>query len=142
MKKKQKKNIGVWIDHRKAVAVSIKNGRQTLSIFDSELEKHVRVQGGARSPEPYGPQDQTSEPRAEERYKQHLHRYYLKVLHHLKDADGIALFGPGEAKIEFKKEIAKYRGLASKIVGIETADKMTINQIVAKVKEYYSTNKY
>jgi len=45
--------------------------------------------------------------------------------------------GPGEAKLELKKEIEKSKALIPKIVGVQTSDKMTNNQIAAKVKSYF-----
>jgi hypothetical protein len=55
----------------------------------------------------------------------------------LRDADRIILFGPGEAKIELKKEIEKSKGIADKIKKIEAADKMTKRQITAKVRAFF-----
>jgi hypothetical protein len=53
------------------------------------------------------------------------------------DADKILIMGPGEAKLELKKEIEKSKALIPKIVGVHTSDKMTNNQIAAKVKSYF-----
>jgi len=50
------------------------------------------------------------------------------------------IFGPGEAKKELKKEMGKHKALAVKIAGIESADKMTALQIVAKVKKFFESN--
>ena len=47
------------------------------------------------------------------------------------DAESILVFGPGEAKGEFEKRLA-HKGLAGRVVGIETVDKMTEPQIAAK----------
>jgi hypothetical protein len=55
----------------------------------------------------------------------------------LKDAKQIYIFGPGEAKIELKKEIEKNNVFLDKISDIETTDKLTEPQIVAKVKKYF-----
>lgn len=137
MKQKVKKKVGIWVDHRKAVVVSIKSSKQILSIIESGMEKNIRVQGGSRSSVPYGPKDEVSENRAENRYKHHLHQYYQKVLLLLQDSHNIFIFGPGEAKIELEKEIKGSRVLKLKVVGIEPADRMTINQIVSKVRSYY-----
>jgi hypothetical protein len=45
--------------------------------------------------------------------------------------------GPGETKLELKKEIEKSNALITKIVGVQTRDKMTNNQIASKVKSYF-----
>ena len=43
---------------------------------------------------------------------------------------------PGEAKIELENCL-KREDLGSRIVGVETADKMTDHQIAAKVRDHY-----
>jgi hypothetical protein len=50
--------------------------------------------------------------------------------------DAILIFGPGEAKGELEKRLASKR-LGAKVVGVETADKMTDHQIEAKVRQHY-----
>ena len=45
--------------------------------------------------------------------------------------------GPGEAKVEFEKAIMKYKSLQNRVLKVETADKMTENQMVAYVKRFY-----
>ncbi len=65
-----------------------------------------------------------------------LNTYYEKVISCLRDAKSIFLFGPGEAKGELEKRIEK-DNFGDRIVGVETADKMTDPQIAAKVKEHF-----
>jgi hypothetical protein len=45
--------------------------------------------------------------------------------------------GPGEAKIEFQKAINKNKDMRQRIVKVETAAKMTKNQMIAYVKKFY-----
>jgi len=40
------KNIGIWIDHRKAVLVTIENAIAETREVISNMEKHVRYSGG------------------------------------------------------------------------------------------------
>ena len=49
------------------------------------------------------------------------------------------IFGPGEAKGELKKRIKKNK-LSGRIVGIETVDKMTHRQILARVRQYFKNS--
>ena len=131
------KYIGIWIDHRKAVIVASDEKKQPIVHVESDVEGHVRLKGGARSKTPYGPQDVSSESKREERYKHHLREYYKRVIELVSDADSILVFGPGEAKLEFVKEMRKSKELAHKIAGVETVDKMTDPQIAQKVKSYF-----
>jgi hypothetical protein len=42
-----------------------------------------------------------------------------------------------EAKLQLKERLSRSKALSECIVGIETTDKLTDPQIVAKVKEHY-----
>jgi hypothetical protein len=45
--------------------------------------------------------------------------------------------GPGQAKIEFEKMLKKHKSMKSRLIKVETADKMTKNQMIAHVKKFY-----
>ncbi len=73
-----------------------------------------------------------------EREKHQLRVYFKKLAEIIKDADAISVFGPGEAKDKFRKEMnERYPQLAAKIKTVETVDSMTDNQIIALVKENF-----
>ena len=72
-----------------------------------------------------------------DRFRLQLKKYYQQVISALKDANSILIIGPGEAKIEFEKALMKYKGLQNRVLKVETADKMTKNQMVAYVKRFY-----
>lgn len=131
------KNIGIWLDHSRAVVVFLNGHKLEKILIESHADSHYRLSGGARSKTPYGPQDVSSERRLQEKRAHQLHQYYQEVINKIGDADQILVFGPGEARIEFEKEIQKSKILASKTRTTEPADKMTDNQIVAKVKDYF-----
>lgn len=144
--------IGIWIDFEKAIIVSIIKGNnfdtireavgpdESIKIIESNVNGRVRLSGGSRTKKtPYGPQDISDEKRILHRRQNHLCRYYQEIIGDIQDARKILIFGPGEAKIGFNKEIEKSKELISKIAGIESADKMTQNQILAKVRKYFRT---
>jgi hypothetical protein len=131
-------HVGIWIDHEKAFIVTIIDGQESVEIIKSDIEGKIRLSGGSRSRTIYGPQDVASEKKIEERRKHQLRRYYEKVISEVGDARKILLFGPGEVKISFEKEMKKSKNLSAKIVSVEPADKMTEKQIVAKVRKFFS----
>ena len=132
-----KRCVGLWIDHKNAIIVMLRSEKATTKIIECDIERHVHPSGGARSSTPYGPQDVVSESKWEGRYKHHFDRYYSDVIDAIRNADAIYIFGPASAKEELNKAIGKSKDLAKRIVGVEPADKMTKNQIVAKVREYF-----
>ena len=127
-----KKEVGLWIDHRKAVIVSVTDkGEETILII-SDMEKHVRYSGAA--------QEDSAEDQRDARFTGHLNKYYDRVISCVRDAESILIFGPGEAKVELEKRLEK-ESLGERVVGIETVDKMTDRQIAARVRQQFSKRK-
>jgi hypothetical protein len=125
-----KRQVGLWIDHRETLVVSVgDDGEQTRRI-KSGMEKHVRFSGGNR------PEEGSADDQRDRQFAAHLNKYYDEVISYIGDAEAILLFGPGEAKGELEKRIAN-RGFGGRIVGVETADKMTARQIAAKVRQHF-----
>jgi hypothetical protein len=139
MKAYQKNYVGLWIDHRRAVMVSITDDAETIERIDSDIERKVRLSGGSRTAKtPYGPQQVSVDGKQQERIKQQLRQYYQHIIRRIQDATKILIFGPGEAKTELKKEIEKSKTLAAKKTTVEPADKMTERQIAARVRQFFT----
>ena len=132
------KLFGLWVDHENAIIVSLIDGSHKVTHVESDIEGRFRLKGGSRSNAPWGIQSATSESKRDFRYNKHLNLYFQHIIDLLKDAKHIFIFGPGEAKIELKKEIEKNNILINKISGIEASDKLTEPQIIAKVKKYFN----
>jgi hypothetical protein len=124
-----KKNIGLWIDHRKAVIVIVTEEGEELKKITSNMEKHVRFTSGT------GSEDGSSEDVRDRQFGNHLNSYYDEVIAVIRGADSIQIFGPGEAKGELEKRLER-EGLKTHIFAIETVDKMTDRQISAKVRNH------
>jgi stalled ribosome rescue protein Dom34 len=124
-----KSNVGLWIDHRKAVIVSLTGKGEEIREIPSHMEKHIRFSGGA--------QETSAEDQRDNKFTGHLHKYYDRVISYMRDADAILILGPGEAKVELKTRLES-EALGARIAGIETADKMTDHQIAAKVRQHFS----
>ena len=123
------KKMGLWIDHRKAVIVSIKGDLAEIKTIESDMEKHVRFSGEA--------QENSEEDIRDRRFANHLNKYYDKVISLILKAESILIMGPGEAKVEFKKRFESEKQIGN-AVSVENADKMTDPQIAAKIREHFS----
>ena len=132
---------GIWIDHRKAVIVFVSGGQVTATTVESDVGAHARYSGRAGYPTPDGPQAGGGEKKYEERYGQHLDRYYDDVIKQLGQPESVLIFGPGEAKLQLKERLSRSKTLSEHIVEIETTDKLTDPEIVAKVKEHYGIDR-
>ena len=115
---------GLWIDHRKAVIVSMTAHGDTTRIIVSRVEKQLGRFAGLRSTTPYEAQLVPADKRQEQRFHGHLAVYYDAVVAAIRGADAILVFGPGEAKTELRQRLAK-TGRSGQIVEFETFDKMT-----------------
>ena len=122
-----KKEIGLWIDHRKAVVVIISNEGEEVREITSHMDKHVRFSSGTS-------EDGSSEDVRDRQFENSLNSYYDAVIAVIRYGESIQIFGPGEAKCELKKRLES-KELGGRIVGVETVDKMTDRQIAAKVRE-------
>lgn len=74
--------------------------------------------------------------RREKGYTGHLANYYEEIVSVVRGAESVFIFGPGEAKGELRKHFHK-QNLCGRIVGFETADKMTKRQVAQKVRNFY-----
>jgi hypothetical protein len=121
-------NTGIWIDHQDAFIVFA--GTADTTATGAEVDKHIKFAGHGSSHEGSS-QDHRERHLASQRGK-----FYDEVIDQVADAESILLLGPGEAKGELEKRLGA-KGLGKRIVGVETTDKMTGHQIVAKVRQHY-----
>lgn len=135
------KKIGIWIDHKEAILVSIKGDETTIERIVSSAESHFHPSGGWKAGGTSVAVSVSKEQKADERRKHQFHNFYQEVIEKVGKADNIYIIGPGEAKLELAKEIEKINGQHNRIAAVETSDKLSENQIVAKVKAFFSPSK-
>jgi hypothetical protein len=133
-RKNMKAKVGLWIDHREAIIVVLTEKGEEIKRIESTVEKQLRRSGRSPSNESFEPQLVPADDTQERDYMGHLANYYDEVIARIGDAETILIFGPGEAKGELKKRMETDK-IDIRIVAMETADKMTEPQIVAKVKQ-------
>ena len=129
--------VGLWIDHRKALIVTVTDKGQVIKLIISTIEKQARRSPDSRHTGPYEPQHVPADDSRQKAFTGHLNIYYDAVIASIRNAESILIFGPGEAKGELKKRL-KRNNLDGRIVSVETVDKMTENQIAAKVREQFA----
>lgn len=128
---------GVWIDHKKAVMVLIIGKREETRRFRSGIDETRTPARGLRSKNKYGPHDFVAEDRRERKAMDHLNKYYDQVAASLRGAEAILIFGPGEAKSEFKKRVSRQK-VHGRIAELQTADRLTDRQIAANVRRHFA----
>ena len=95
-----KSKVGLWIDHRKAVIVTVTDEGEETKQITSGIEKHVRFSSGDS-------EDGSSEDVRDRQFRNHLNNYYDNVIACLSEAESIQIFGPGEAKGELETRLEK-----------------------------------
>jgi hypothetical protein len=134
-----KRKVGLWIDHRKAIIVSATEEGEETVLVTSQAEKQLRRSGDSPLKGSYESLQVPQDDSRQRALTGHLNIYYDDVIANIRGAEAILIFGPGEAKGELKKRLER-DNLDGRIVGIETVDNMTEPQIVAKVRQHFSTN--
>ena len=123
------KKVGLWISRTKAVIVSIDNNIEARRIITSDMANYVlysKVVPGDGNPENI----------RDRRFWNHLNEYYTQIIAYIRDAGEIQIFGPEEAKYELQKHLEN-EGLASHIVSLEDAGKMTDLEIITRVQDRF-----
>jgi hypothetical protein len=127
---------GVWIDHRKAIVVVLSADGEHCHEILSKVEKHPE-RGGDRPL--HGSYEARQVPADDSRQRAltgDLNGFYDAVIAALRPFPALLLFGPGEAKGELHARLIKMK-LGAAVVAVQTEDKMTNPQIIAKVRSYF-----
>ena len=126
------RKVGLWINHLKAVIVSIANKK----IYIREIISNVEKQN-------HSMKSDMVESSGENAVKLHdphseilLDRYYDVIISLISAAESIWIFGPDEAKIELEDQL-RTAGFGARVVGIETVAEMTNRQLALKVQQRF-----
>jgi len=132
-----KPKVGLWIDHRKAIVVTVTEKGEEINEIISEVEKQPRRSGDSPLKGTYEAHQVPADDSLQRTFTGELNIYYDAVIAYIRDAESILIFGPGEAKDELKKRL-EGNNLGVHVVGIETVDKMTDHQIAAKIRQRFA----
>jgi hypothetical protein len=123
------KQVGLWLDRKKAVIVSIADNIEAKRIITSDMEHYVLYSTVV-------PGDGSPEEIRDRRFWNHLGEYYDRIVEHIRDATEIQIFGPEMAKYELQKRLES-EGLSLQIVSVEDDGKLTDLQIATKVQKRF-----
>jgi hypothetical protein len=129
------RRVGIWIDHRKAIVVTIDEGGESRRVIENPVERHAGPEGSRRTSTPYGPQAPSFERQLEEKNRLHAAKFFKEVIKSMGRPDRLFVMGPADAKREFVERVEKESGLRGLAIKVETTDRMTEAQVAAKVRE-------
>jgi hypothetical protein len=127
--------VGLWIDHKQAVVVILGEKGESIKKVESGA-KHIEYRGAPRPKSAYSAQYSQGDDQLDNQFQVHINKYYEQVAGLLRGAQGILIFGPGEAKSELKARLKREKSLTAEVV-IEPADRMTDRQIAARVRKHF-----
>jgi hypothetical protein len=126
-------HAGVWIDHRKAVIVGLTPDGELTTLVLSKVEKHLQRSGDSRMKGSYEALQVPADDSRQRALTGELNMYYDAVIAVMRNYANLLLFGPGEAKGELNARLTKLK-LGARVVAVDTEDKMTDRQIIAKIR--------
>ncbi len=133
------KKVGIWLDHEKAYVITLKEGTQDIERIESNVESRVRFEGETKQFSRIGGALYNPSKKRTNRRRQQINSYIRDLAERVNKADGIYLFGPAEAKQELNKLLFSRRNKPS--VYIEPAGRMTEKQMIARVREHFSSDR-
>lgn len=133
-----KRQTGIWIDSSKAIIVSLDGKKESITEIDSTIENKSYPNREGNKGTFSGSHHSASETQLNNRKKEQTNYFMDSIIDYIKRSDELYVFGPASAKTELKKRIQTEKIIApDKLKGVDTSDKLTINQIVAKVRNFY-----
>ena len=131
-----KPKIGLWIDQKKAVIVSVSDKGEDMNTLESKIENCCHASGKNCSCDNFGRKDFPAHDLTEREMDKRFQKYYDEVISLISNADSLLIFGPGFAKEKLSKRI-EANTVMTRNVKLETADKMTDNEIFQKVRHHF-----
>ena len=135
------KQTGIWIDTKKAIIVTLDGHKEEkITEIDSDVENSVyHNKEGDKGTFSSGTRQSDSETKFDNRKKEELNYFLKAVMDYVKESDYLYIFGPAETKTKLEQKIRDEKSLGKiNLKAVETTDSMTLNQIVAQVKDFYN----
>ena len=128
---------GLWIDHRRTVLVGAAGAGEDILEIQSHADRQQGRTDGVAATQGHASQGTQADDVLDRKFSHQLNAYYDKVIDLVAQAPSLLIFGPGEAKGEFRKRL-EHEKPSERRVHMETADKMRDAQIAAKVHLHFS----
>jgi len=132
------KKTGIWLDQKEANIITLVDDSFQKKTIYSDIETRERFEGEKKQFGRFGDQYLNNEQGKSNRISEQTNRYLNTIISELKNTDELFLFGPAQTKVKLEKAILNNPDLSSKLKEILNAEKMSENQKVAYVKDYFN----
>lgn len=124
MQQNTKKNAGVWLDSQQATIIATTD----QSTGDYSIQEKIKAK------ENHGGGSEHSMNNAKQ--SDNL-KFFKSISAQLMSYDSLLIFGPGKLQEQFQNYLQQDGQFKNKQVNIDSADKLTDPQIVAKVRDFF-----
>jgi hypothetical protein len=134
-----KKQTGIWIDGSKAIIVSLDKGKETILEIEAHIENKGHHQHEGDKGSFMGTHHINNEQKFNERRIQQTDAFLKNVINEVKGSDEIFVLGPSTFKTRLTSKMQAASGFTPRVTGLESSDYITLNQCVARVKEFFKS---
>ena len=120
-----KQYAGVWLDNTKAMLITNNSGVENADYTIQDKVKAKEHHGGGSEHAMNNTQQ-----------SEHL-KYFKSISTLLLNYDEIFVFGPGKSQEQFQNHLKDDAQFKSKKITIGSAEQLTDNQMIAKVREFF-----
>ena len=128
---------GIFIDHKKAIIVSIDAKNQVTSEECKMQTTPTRFKGESTDKSGLFRHTLNRESHKQQKSQAEFKKFCKEVAGKLKRANQVYVFGPAEGKYDLHREIESRKSMSHVYVEIGTSDKLTKAEVVRAVKEHY-----
>ncbi|MBL7861792.1 MAG: hypothetical protein JNJ65_11575 [Cyclobacteriaceae bacterium] len=123
---KTSKQAGIWMDYSKAFVLEVNRDVITRQVIESDFTYEEKQHSYARNEGLMHKKEQRLEG-----------EYFKAIMKAIQNYQEVVLLGPGDAKSELFNRITSNPHFKHVRISVEPADKLTDNQLVAFVKDYF-----
>jgi hypothetical protein len=135
--------LGIWMDSQSAVIVRLgsEDDEAVVTHLSASAESAHPSTGRKKSGRAFWHRPFFSKRRMLARHENEVKEFFKSIEHEIGKAPRLFIFGPGEAKFEFKNLLVKNNYPADHIDLVEASQSnLSETQIVIKVKEHFGRN--
>lgn len=138
--KQSLKNVGVWVDNREAVIITLSGGQIQEQVYYSGIDPRPRFEGEVSLKKKRSLKGFDFES-SQKRHLQERQKEYHKLLaQKLQGATALYLLGPADARIKLEKVLNNTTPFKGRILASEACDYITRNQIIERVRNFFYKN--
>jgi len=124
--------FGIWVDRSMAIVIRVNREKCHTWTMSSGVENAPHPRSGTEN------RCTTTDERRDCGSEQTTVReFHQRIVAMIGNADAVLILGPGTAKLELLDEINSAEHPRHRVVGVETADTLSVRQLEARVMSFF-----